>query len=165
MRIAECFLARRSSHLVPSVRIVKDVIDKHRDPRIAVTSAKSFLHRLDHSTLDIIKRIFPSLGSVAGQMTQERYGRRFGKYQGANHFPMLRRQKQGSQSAVRMTDYYDLAEVQDADERRQVFRIHDGGITDAVWVRIRIVVASAVRNCPIVLGKRANLVRPITAVA
>jgi hypothetical protein len=148
MRMSEGILARRRRHLVPCVWIVKDVIDKHRDPRIAVTSAESLLHRLDHATLDIFKCVLASLGPVAGQMVQQRYGWRFGKYQGANHFPMSRRQKQGSQSAIRMTDHYDLAEVQDADERRQVFRIHDGGIAGALWIRIRIVVASAVRKPP-----------------
>src|SRR5260370_40952065 len=64
-----------------------------------------------------------------------------------------------------MTDHHDLAEVERVDERRKILRIHDGGVARAGWIDVRIIVAPTVRNCPIMPGKWADLVRPIATVA
>jgi len=52
--------------------IIKDVVDKCRDPGIAITSAKRLLHRRDHSPLDVFKRCLADLRFIARQMVQKR---------------------------------------------------------------------------------------------
>ena len=78
---------------------------------------------------------------------------------------MFGSQEQGSECPVRVTNHHDSAEMERADECCQILRINYSRITGALRIRVRIVVAPAVRNRPIAFGERANLIRPVSAIA
>ncbi|MGA7926974.1 MAG: hypothetical protein WCA20_13415 [Candidatus Sulfotelmatobacter sp.] len=74
-------------------------------------------------------------------------------------------QKQGGEGAIRVTDHYNVAEVECVDQRGEILRVHDGGVARAGRIEVRIIVPPTVCDRPIMFGKRPELVRPVSAVA
>ena len=64
-----------------------------------------------------------------------------------------------------MTDHHDLAEMEGIDKCCKILGINNSGISNTRRIVVRKVVASAVRDRPIVLGELVNLVCPISAIA
>src|SRR5260370_37706440 len=63
-----------------------------------------------------------------------------------------------------MTDHHDFAEVEGVDECCKVLRINDSGVSGTGQIAIRIIIASAIRNRPIMLGKPSDLSCPISSI-
>src|ERR1700722_15031953 len=63
-----------------------------------------------------------------------------------------------------MTDHHNPSKMEGVNQCREVLRVDNGRVSGTGRIYIRIVVPSAIRDCPIMLSKRADLVCPILAI-